>query len=1378
MATFAKPENALKRAEELMNVGQKQAALQALHDLITSKRYRTWQKTLEKIMFKYVELCVDMKKGRFAKDGLIQYRIVCQQVNVSSLEEVIKYFLQLSSERAEQAQAQAAEVTLDIEDLEAEKRPEDLMMSYVSGEKGKERSDRELVTPWFKFLWETYRTVLEILRNNSKLESLYAMTAHRAFQFCLQYKRTTEFRRLCEILRNHLTNLNKYRDQRDRPDLTQPESLQLYLETRFEQLKIATELELWQEAFRSIEDIHGLMTMVKKTPKPQMMAIYYAKLTKIFWVADSHLYHAYAWYKLYNLQRSYNKNLTAKDLQLMASSVLLATLAVTPYDCKHGAHHFELEMEKDRNIRMANLLGFILDPKKDSREVLSRAALLSELVAKGLLTYVSQEVKDLYNLVENEFHPLDLAAKVQPHMLRLSKLSDKLSSASPVPEVQLEQYVPALEKLTTLRVLQQVSQVYQTMKISNLTNMIGFFDFSVVEKLTVDAVKYNFVQVKIDHLKGVVSFGSQDLESEKIKNHLTILAKRFNKAISMIQPPTHNRPSRQSQPFSELEVIVEKEHKKLLARKVLIERRKEEQERQMLEMEREEESKRLKQQRLTEEAEAKRLANESARREEARIRKEIEEKELEEARALLAEAEKRKGKKGKKATGDGEVTKLSKQSLMEEAFSEQMKERAEMERKLQKLSKTMDHLERAKREEERPLIEEAHQKRLQDDEKFYKDQQEQAIDHSQKQHETDLVEKNRLIHMLEDKNLFQQQAVSRREGEFERLRRLREERLAEERSLRSQEREVRRKKEYYRRQEEARLLKIREEEEARKLEEEERKRKEEADRRAKLEEIAAKQRQREIEAEEREKREREALQSKIEDKPGKFIPPSLRKRLESEEPRPTMETSNTNNEESKKGVLYDAQRLYDLGCGALRVEAYDEAADCLSKALEIRVQHYGELALECATTYYKYGCALFDRVQSESDPLGDKAEPKEFEEGPSSPGASKGKGFLHHSSKEDPADNEEGDEDGEGDGDQVEEEEGDLEDAWKMLEFARVIHEKHGCCTIETVDIITKLADINCFKEDYKTCFEDYSNALHILEGLVEPDSRILAELHFKIGLAHQLDLKPKEALGYCNNAVAICEARVQRLKEELAGAKSQQTRAELQGVPEASEKAGSLSVLKDESTTEGPEGNSELSAPADEVLPAKEDQEDIVVALEAEIKDIEESLLDLREKADELKEMATAPSLVEALQAANPEAVASLKQIVAAVSQASGSSNGGGNAPSSSDAFDAPSLGGASSSAVVTHLGVVGRGVKRAAPIAVSSDEVSRTTATQPKKRSLDDMMIGSGFGETQIGFGERSEGVANGSSVQIESKSVVTSTVQEDNNVGSGASNDKSQE
>jgi hypothetical protein len=48
-------------------------------------------------------------------------------------------------------------------------------MSYVGGEKGKDISDQELVTPCFKFLWESYKIVLEILRNNSKFEALYAV---------------------------------------------------------------------------------------------------------------------------------------------------------------------------------------------------------------------------------------------------------------------------------------------------------------------------------------------------------------------------------------------------------------------------------------------------------------------------------------------------------------------------------------------------------------------------------------------------------------------------------------------------------------------------------------------------------------------------------------------------------------------------------------------------------------------------------------------------------------------------------------------------------------------------------------------------------------------------------------------------------------------------------------------------------------------------------------------------------------------------------------------------------------------------------------------------------------------------------------------------
>ncbi|XP_022719484.1 eukaryotic translation initiation factor 3 subunit A-like isoform X2 [Durio zibethinus] len=786
MANFAKPENALKRAEELINVGQKQDALQALHNLITSKRYRAWQKPLERIMFKYVELCVDMRKGRFAKDGLIQYRIVCQQVNVSSLEEVIKHFMHLSTEKAEQArnQAQALEEALDVDDLEADKRPEDLMLSYVSGEKGKDRSDRELVTPWFKFLWETYRTVLEILRNNSKLEALYA------------------------------------------------------------------------EAFRSVEDIHGLMSIVKKTPKASLMVVYYAKLTEIFWISGSHLYHAYAWFKLFTLQKSFNKNLSQKDLQLIASSVVLAALSVAPYDQTHGASHLELENEKERNLRMANLIGFNLEPKLENRDVFSRSSLLTELVSKGVLSCATQEVKDLYHLLELEFLPLDVVSKIQPLLMKISKLGGKLASASSVPEVQLSQYGPALEKLATLRLLKQVSQVYQTMKIESLSQIIPFFDFSVVEKISVDAVKHSFIAMKFDHMKGVVLFGNMGLESDKLRDHLTLLAESLNKASAMIYPST-KKASKLSEVLPGLGEIVDKEHKRLLARKSIIEKRKEEQERQLLELEREEESKRQMLQKKTEEAEKKRLAAVFEQQRAERIRKEIEERELEEAQALLQETEKHLKRGKKKPILDGE--KLTKETLIERAMSEQLKERQEQEKRLQKVAKTMDHLERAKREEAAPLIESAFERRLVEETVLHEREQQLEVELSRQRHDGDLKEKNRLARMLENKLIFQERVMSRRQAEFDQRRVEREERIKQIILARKQEREIKRKKIFYVRSEEERIRKLREEEEARKREEAERQRKEEAEYKAKMDEIAEKQRQRERELEEKERLRREAL---------------------------------------------------------------------------------------------------------------------------------------------------------------------------------------------------------------------------------------------------------------------------------------------------------------------------------------------------------------------------------------------------------------------------------------------------------------------------------------------------------------------------------------
>lgn len=77
-------------------------------------------------------------------------------------------------------------------------------------------------------------------------------------------------------------------------------------------------------------------------------------------------------------------------------------------------------------------------------------------MSKGVLSCATQEVKDLYHVLEHEFLPLDLVSKIQPLLTKISNLGGKLSSAPSVPEVQLSIYVPALEKLATLRLLQQV----------------------------------------------------------------------------------------------------------------------------------------------------------------------------------------------------------------------------------------------------------------------------------------------------------------------------------------------------------------------------------------------------------------------------------------------------------------------------------------------------------------------------------------------------------------------------------------------------------------------------------------------------------------------------------------------------------------------------------------------------------------------------------------------------------------------------------------------------------------------------------------------------------------------------------------------------------
>ena len=115
---------------EFLEVGKQEPALEALSDVIKSKKHRTWQKVHEEIMAKYLTLCVDLRRGHLAKEGLYQYKLICQQVSIPSLEDSVRFFLKLANDKAEDARKNSQQavldgkVVLDVDDLDHIQTPE------------------------------------------------------------------------------------------------------------------------------------------------------------------------------------------------------------------------------------------------------------------------------------------------------------------------------------------------------------------------------------------------------------------------------------------------------------------------------------------------------------------------------------------------------------------------------------------------------------------------------------------------------------------------------------------------------------------------------------------------------------------------------------------------------------------------------------------------------------------------------------------------------------------------------------------------------------------------------------------------------------------------------------------------------------------------------------------------------------------------------------------------------------------------------------------------------------------------------------------------------------------------------------------------------
>jgi len=776
------------------------------------------------------------------------------------LQLVFKRFIELAEQKVTEAQQKADEIqstqtttteTSKIDDLEASETPESILLSTVSGEQSKDRTDRAIVTPWLKFLWETYRTVLDIFKNNARLEVMYQSTAHQAFQFCSKYARKTEFRRLCELLRNHLQNAAKFSSQMHAINLSDPDTLQRHLDTRFQQLNVAVELELWQEAFRSVEDIHTLLNLSKRPAKNIMMANYFEKLTRIFLVSENYLFHAAAWSRYYNLMRQSaavvasgqspkkdNPAVSEQDMTKAASFVLLSALSIPVISTSRsrGALVDVDEARKNKNSRLTNLLGMTQAP--------TRAILFKDALSKGLLKRCRPEIRELYQILEVDFHPLSICKRISPILAQIGSDPD------------MEKYVLPLQQVILTRLFQQLSQVYESVQFDFVLNLAQFPEpFKVtsgtIEKFIMNGCKKGDLAIRIDHVTGVLTFdtdvfssakalhsgsgaGSSETEqssvqrlqstpAEIVRSQLTRLAKSLYITCQYVDPTfNEDRQKLKAAALQRAKAGAEKEHEDILARKDIIDKKKQAASSALAQKEKDmAQEKRLRAQQQ-QAAESKRLADEQKERDRRRL--EAEKKRIQDEEAVKALEELKRGMKGIDL-GDVDPNNLDSGMIRAIKINALEKEKNKLSDTLRTTGRRIDHLERAFRQEEVKHLGEDWTEQRKRDLAAYEKATAITLKEAKLKHEEDVGLKHRLSRLVPKYESFRSQIQQQRKADFDKRRKNAEREM--------QQKMEQRKKDF--RERKARERREREEAERRQREEEEREAKE-AEEKARLEE--------------------------------------------------------------------------------------------------------------------------------------------------------------------------------------------------------------------------------------------------------------------------------------------------------------------------------------------------------------------------------------------------------------------------------------------------------------------------------------------------------------------------------------------------------------
>ncbi|XP_065265171.1 nuclear autoantigenic sperm protein isoform X2 [Emys orbicularis] len=281
-------------------------------------------------------------------------------------------------------------------------------------------------------------------------------------------------------------------------------------------------------------------------------------------------------------------------------------------------------------------------------------------------------------------------------------------------------------------------------------------------------------------------------------------------------------------------------------------------------------------------------------------------------------------------------------------------------------------------------------------------------------------------------------------------------------------------------------------------------------------------------------------------------------------PPPSMDVDG----EAKK-LLGLGQKHLVLGNIPAAVNAFQEAASILGKK-------YGETADQCAEAFFYYGKSLLELARMENGVLGNALEGVQVEEeGEKAEDDSMVENADNidetEGSDEEDKENDKTEDDKENDStienksfqESEEDEVGNLELAWDMLELAKVIYKRQETkeAQLHAAQAHLKLGEVSVESENYAQAIEEFQACLALQQKYLEVHDRLLAESHYQLALAYHYNSQFDEAILQFSKSVEVIDKRMVMLTERIKKAEGGSTEdekeiEELKGLlPEIKEK-------------------------------------------------------------------------------------------------------------------------------------------------------------------------------------------------------------------------------